>query len=93
MVNYIKRDFYPTGNVRFEYLRKNGLVDYLKCWDENGRLIELKYLHYVAQDSDEDLVEKIKYICKRMPWPVLVNRNIESEAMISEKTHYKGIDY
>jgi hypothetical protein len=96
MSTYPIREFYPNGHIKYEYLRDSGGIRELRCWDENGDTIPERYIKYQNNDSDEDLVIRLKYICKKLPVPNFSrNQTPNSMFVVSGKNgpYYVGADF
>ena len=92
MSRYPIREFYSNGKIKYEYLRDNGDIKDLRCWDEEGQPIPERYIKYDEEDTDAEIAIKMKYICKKMPVPK--NQNSAQANMPDKKsTFYKGVDY
>ena len=90
------RGFYLNGQIKFEYLRVGGDIKELRCWEENGKPINSKYIQYNIKDSDDSMAIKIKYICKKMLPPNF--NNIFSAKLLTSNgdekgTMYMGVDF
>lgn len=90
------KDFWPNGRIMFEYLRENEVIKNLRCWEVSGEPIADQYIKYEEDDTDDALVFRLKYICKKMPVPSFSRtKTSKSRAVIMSKSgpYYLGSDF